>query len=198
MKLLLFVHTFNILSRKSHKVKLLYRLRMYLNTESLNMVYKAIIQSLIDYCITVWGNTSTSILHCVQRLQNRAARAVLGNFDFKASVTSMISQLGWMNVKQRYHYFLGILVYKCLQNMAPSYLCEKFSFVKDRLCMEYQTRSCTQDLLDIPRPNVEIFKRSLNYAGSVFWNSLPSSLRSIGDLSLFKEKLKLHVLTSLS
>ena len=70
-------------------------------------------------------------LNNVQRLQNRAARAVIGSFDFNASVSEMILNLGWMNVHQRYFYFLGNLVFKCLHNLAPSCLCNKFQYVKN-------------------------------------------------------------------
>ena len=77
-----------------------------------------------DYCLTVWGNSSKQNLSSIQKLQNRAARAITGNYDFTTSESGLIKQLSWMNIHQRLSYFLGILVFKCLNNQAPTYLTE--------------------------------------------------------------------------
>ena len=58
------------------------RLRTTLPYDSLIQIYKSLIQPKIDYAITVWGHTSESNLEKVQRMQNRAARTILNNYDF--------------------------------------------------------------------------------------------------------------------
>ena len=79
---------------------------------------------MFDYDLTIWGQTSKRNIQTIQVLQNRAARAVCGNFDFlNSSVTKMISDLSWMNIEQRLFYFTAILTFKCLNNLAPEYLC---------------------------------------------------------------------------
>ena len=45
-------------------------------------IYQCIIQPRLDYAITLWGFTSQLNLSRVQRLQNRAARIITGNFDY--------------------------------------------------------------------------------------------------------------------
>ena len=72
------------------------------------------VYTLFDYCLTVWGNSCKQYLSATQALQNRAARAVTGNFNFESSVSSIVSNLEWMNMKQRLIYFQGILMFKCL------------------------------------------------------------------------------------
>ena len=70
---------------------------------------------MFDYDLTIWGQTSKRNIQTIQVLQNRAARAVCGNFDFlNSSVTKMISDLSWMNIEQRLFYFTAILMFKCL------------------------------------------------------------------------------------
>ena len=129
-------------------------------------------------------------------MQNRAARAVTGNFDFNASVSEMILKLGWMNVYQRYFYFLGIMVFKCLHDLAPSYLCNKFQYLKNIAIK--QTRSVSDNMLSVPRPFSETYKRSFVYSGSIFWNSLPHDIRNVENIWSFKNKLKEYVFSSLS
>ena len=84
-----------------------------------------------DYCLTVWGKCAKKYINILQRLQNRATRAVMGNFDYNISPRTLISALNWMNIETRYIYFLGILIYKCINNMAPPCLTNMFQFYTD-------------------------------------------------------------------
>ena len=68
------------------------------------------IQPYFDYCFTIWGYCSKSLLYSVQKLQNKAAHPVTGNFDFNSSISDMNKQLGWMNISKRFIYFMFILI----------------------------------------------------------------------------------------
>ena len=79
----------------SPKISLLHRLRYILPKKALNSVYMATIQPLFDYGLTVWGNSTKKNLIAIQRLQNRAARAVCGDFDYlNSSVKNLLLILG--------------------------------------------------------------------------------------------------------
>ena len=58
------------------------RLRHVLAPRSLMHIYQGIIQPIFDYAITIWGFTSKYNLSNIQRLQNRAARIITGDFDY--------------------------------------------------------------------------------------------------------------------
>ena len=123
-----FNHHIDYLTKKiSPKIGLLHRLRYILPK---NSVYLATIQPLFHYGLTVWGNSTKKNLMAIQRLQNKAARAVCGNFDYlNSSVTKLITDLGWMTIQQRLNYFTCILVYKSLNDLAPNYLSNCFQNV---------------------------------------------------------------------
>ena len=93
-----------------------------------------------------------------------------------------------MTIKQRYFYFISTLTYKCLHDLAPSYLSSMFQFI------ENNTRSSSTKELIVPRPHTEIFKRSLAYAGPKIWNSLPIAIREVPNINIFKCLLKDHLL----
>ena len=67
----------------------------------------------------------------IQRLQNRSARAVTGNFDYDSSVSDMLNDLEWINTNQRFTYFLGILALKCFNYLAPDSLSSNLKYVSD-------------------------------------------------------------------
>ena len=67
----------DFLSKKiSQKLGLFKRLRTFLPLHVISNLYFPLIQSLIDYGITLWGNCAKSYLSLIQKLQNRTARII--------------------------------------------------------------------------------------------------------------------------
>ena len=128
----------------------------------------------------------------IQRLQNRSARAVTGNFDYNSSVSNMLNDLKWMNINQRFTYFLGILVYKCLNNLAPDSLSSNLKYVSDSL--PYSTRTAINKYLRT-KPDLSIMKHSFQYSGPFLWNTLPTNVTQSTTLTSFKRSLKQYVMT---
>ena len=50
--------------------------------QCLNMIYVSLIQPYFDYSITIWGSCAKKHVSILQKLQNRAARAVTCIFDY--------------------------------------------------------------------------------------------------------------------
>ena len=144
----------------SLKIGLIHRLRKMLPTKVLSTLYLILIQPHIDYCISVWGACALQYINLIQRLQNRAARAITGIFDYNQSVSAIINSLNWVTVKSRYFYFLGIFVYKCLNHIAPSSLVERFNVMDDS--RPYHTRAVSNKDLIIPHSHLSICKTSVS------------------------------------
>ncbi len=62
--------------------------------EQLIMDYRSIIQPHFDYCISVWGQTSEANVLLLQKLQNRAARIIVGLYDWNISASKPVKDLG--------------------------------------------------------------------------------------------------------
>ena len=78
--------------------------------------------------ITIWRYTCDINLHKIQRLQNRAARFVTGNYDYVTiRGAELVKRLKLMCVTQRRDYFMSILMYKSIHGMAPAYLCNEIT-----------------------------------------------------------------------
>ena len=94
-------HISYLVKRISPKIGILHRLRHTLDTKSLLTIYIAIMQSIFDYCISVWGHCS---VHNINKLQRLQARAVTGNFNYDYSSSCIIKDLNLMNIHERYNY----------------------------------------------------------------------------------------------
>ena len=105
-------HCTELCKKMSKKFGLMKRLRSVLPLQTISMLYYPFIQFHIDYCTTVWGNTNVSFLANIQKLQNRVARFLTSKYDYsKYPSLTLLKDLGWMTVSQRYTYFISILMY---------------------------------------------------------------------------------------
>lgn len=165
------------------------RMRSVLPTESLMQIYNSIIQPKIDYAISVWGITSQQNIDKVQRLQNRAARIITGNFDYvNVRGIDLVKRLKWMTVNDRCTYFISLLMFKCIHGLAPDYLCNEITMHVD--VAERLGRMFNVNNVYVPFSNLEIFKKAFVYKGPTIWNSLPDSMKEIHTLDSFKRNMK--------
>ena len=113
----------SLCSQLCSKIWSLSRLRKFLPYKILLQVFKSYIQPKIDYAITVWGYTSETNMNKIQRMQNRAARAIFDNYDYvNVRGIDLVAEMKVMNVRQRRDYFMSLLVFKCIHGLAPDYL----------------------------------------------------------------------------
>ena len=61
------------------------------------------------------------------------------------------------------------------------------TYIDDR---DIRTRAHDAPLFRVEVPKLEMYKRSVEYAGAVQWNELPPDIRSIRDYQMFKNKQK--------
>ena len=57
---------------------------------------------------------------------------------------------------------------------------------------KYETRRMHD--LQIPKPRLELSKRSFSYVGAKVWNDIPNAIRNVESTHLFKHNMKAHLL----
>ena len=173
------------------RLGILHRLSIILPKNSLQPIYFSLVQSVIDYGITIWGHTTENNLQKIQRFQNRAVRICTGCYDYTISSRNLIKQLSWFTVKQRCDYLTGILMYKCVNHIAPDYLCDLFCLNAD-----INTRSTQVNNIHVPATSTAYFSQSLSVYGSVLWNSIPTDIRNVNNIDCFKRSFKVYLLNT--
>ena len=120
-------------------------------------------------------------------VQNAAARLItsVGKYDH---ITPHLRNLHWLPVRYRLEFKIATLVFKCLNNLAPSYLSDLVE-VRDR---DRRLRSSTSIMLRVSVPKTSFGSRSFSYAAAVVWNSLPENVTKITSYGGFKSALKTH------
>ena len=82
---------------------------------SYKKIYTSHIQPCIEYGISIWGYCSDFNKMMIRRLQHRAARIILRNFDYiNVRGHDLVLQLGWQTLEQRRDYYVATLMHKSL------------------------------------------------------------------------------------
>ena len=96
--------TDKICNKLSGTVAMLYIMSNYMPYYHLLSMYYAFIQPFIDYCILIWGSTSSANIQRIQIFQNRSAQVITKLYGYDLSGLSIVKILGWINVKQRHDF----------------------------------------------------------------------------------------------
>ena len=85
-------------------------------------IYKAYVQSKIDYGLSVWGCATEVNLNRVQWIQSLLARIMCNNFDYIHSRgIDLFRSLKFQILRERRDSFLCVLMFKCIHGLAPHY-----------------------------------------------------------------------------
>jgi hypothetical protein len=126
----------------------------------------------------VWGNCGKTLSNKLQKLQNRAMR-VLTFSNFDADANSLLEKLGWDDLNQQRQFQKALMVFKSFNNLAPEYLCSKFTN--------------RNNVTPAPLPRTYYLKNSFSYSGAVLWNSYPSNIGQAESLTELRQLLKHHI-----
>ena len=131
----------------------------------------------LEYGSSVWDPRTHDLQEELEKIQNRAARFVTGNYVFETgSMTGILGQLKWESLKKRRKDSILILLYKGLKGKAriPTY----DLILKNRLCRNQHSLA-----FQIPSASKEAYKSSFLPQTIRDWNDLPDSLISSAIMS---------------
>ncbi len=98
------------------------RIKHNFNKSSRISVIRSLILSQITYGICMWGTANATQISRVQKIQNFAAKVALGGAAKHDHVTPYLKELGWLKVKQKYYFELGVAVYNIINQRVPHWL----------------------------------------------------------------------------
>ena len=150
--------------------------------------------SKLFYCSTVWAKTSDSNIKKLQLVQNFAVRIITGARKYYQIIPHLQELAGMASCKRPFTFGDLLIMFKCLNDIAPGYLSTKFS-----------TRSSIHDreagnMNDL---DVSIFKTNsgqrciFKFRATQLWNDLDCKLKDISCFITFKKQLKQNMLSNI-
>ena len=170
------------LNRRVGALKKVCKLAAFRNRK---MVADGIFMSKLVYLIPLWGACAKSLLKALQTLQNKAARAVT-KLDWNSPTALILQQCGWLSVNQLSVYHTVILAHQVIEAKSPHYLYSKFN-----TNYYYRTRQADSGKIRCTRtPELDLARDSFCWRAAELYNKLPSEIRSMKTLTLFKTGVK--------
>ena len=101
------------------------RIKHFLDNNTLMYLIIYFVFGKLFYCSTVWSNTSNENIRKLQLVQNYACRIVTGLIKYD-HISEALKSLKWLKVKEKLLFNDLVMVYKCMNNLTPDYLLERF------------------------------------------------------------------------
>ena len=123
--------------------------------------------------------------HTIRKKQNdtNVESSLFSCQNFK---TIRSNELGWERLEYVRLKQLAVTMYKIHNNLSPSYLRRIFTNTSN-----VHSRNLRNSELNyyVPRSRIESAKGSLHHRGSVLWNKIPSEIRKLPTLNVFKTSI---------
>ena len=160
-----------------------------ISSHALLTLIRSFVVSSVDYCNSVVAGVSGHLLDRLQSVLSTAARLI---FSARKSehITSLLSELHWLQVPEKIQFRLCVLAYRCLHDTMLTYLAEmlhRTTYVdgRCRLCS-----AATPTLLVPSTRRSSLGDRAFPVVASRAWNSLPADVRDAPPLLTFQRHLK--------
>ena len=165
------------------------KIRKYLSEDTSQILVHAFISSKLDNCNSLLYGLPKHLLNRLRLIQNTAARIVTLSKRFD-HITPILFKLHWLPLGYRIHFKTLLLVYKCLNGLAPTYLSELLRYTNSPRLL----RSSSQNFLALPRTRLKTYgDRAFSAAAPRLWNQLPPELRSVTSVDQFRTQLKTYL-----
>ena len=154
-------------------------------------IANAFVFSRLDYCNSILSLCNKRTICRLQRKQNCLARLVK-NLPRRSSTSPAIKELDWLRVSERVLYKICCFVHKCLYGNSPIYIVNLLSSPLSVRVLRSQD-SC---ILFTPTSRLVSVRPAFYFHNPRLWNALAVSLRLESQFSVFKRRLKSHLLSS--
>lgn len=178
-------HIWKIHQKASKKINMIKGLKFKLGRSTLETLYKSLIRSTLEYADVVWDGCSKSDSDLLESLQFEAARIVTGAMK-GTHRENLLCETAWVTLKNRRKDHKLIMMYKLLNNTAPTYLLELCPTSNNSRTNYNLRTSCN---LSIPPSRTERHKNSFLPSAIKLWNLLSPEVRNCQNVAVFKKRL---------
>ena len=147
--------------------------------------YQSLIRSQMEYCGAIWDPTTKAATDSLERVQRKAARWARGVYGV-TSVTGLLKELGWAEMKDRWRNQRMTIIFKILNNL--------IAIEQDTLDIKparrpQRNRHKNQLLRPTASDPHSPLWQSTVYRSIPEWNILPAPAAEAESLEVFKNQL---------
>ena len=183
-------HVNKLVSTSYVTIRNITKIQHSLDQDTLKTLCHALVMSKINYCNSTLLGMANYNLVKLQWVQNMLCRIVTapGKYD---RISDQMIRLQWLKVEYWNIFKIATLMFRCVNNTAPSYLTDLISIgCRHNLNIHLQA----QGLLPTARARTtQVHKQLFALGEPQIWNSLPDHIRRTETIDKFKTSLKTYL-----
>ena len=179
------------------KIKVCYgivrKIQLYLNKNTLFLLYNALIKSHLKYCILTWCNGNKII---AKKFQSTANNFIRLNFGIrqKDSVKSLMKAQNLLSINQLMEREIAYFMYEYCNNHLLAAFEEMLNKNTLRLSSKESRQTRSKSKLFPLFCRIDLTKQSLSYRGPLIWNKVPPTIRKKNYFRSFRKQYHQQVL----
>ena len=181
-------HINYIQSKISRTIGLMYRIRPYVTSESLKLVYFGLIHCFIYYSNIAWASTQPTKLKKIFSLQKHACRLIYKKKKYDHA-KPLMKDMRMMSIYEINIYQHLIFMYKYNNSLIPKTFNNKFT---KNVNNNYSLRINQLNTYKLPRIRSKYSEYGIAYRGPKLWNTFQKTkhLNTVKSLNSFKFLIK--------
>ena len=112
-------HIHYICSKTKRSIGIISRTKSVIPTGSSIQLYKSYVEPYFRYGNTVWRLCNDKLIHKLKLLQTRVVRMITDTSYDSGDHPLLLTELGWLNIRQLITFDLGIFIFKTNRGMTP-------------------------------------------------------------------------------
>ena len=178
-------HVAKVASKIAPYAGILKRIRHFVDTTTLMLIYYAYIDSHLNYVLPVWAAAPKTYLNTLKVLQNKSIKTI--GFKHYLTPTSELYSPKLLAFSQKIFYESIFYIYKIKNALVKS----NYDLITNIDISGRDTRSAGN--LRLPKYKKSLSQNSIYYRGLALYNELPIHVKNIREIATFKKELKNYV-----
>ena len=175
-------HISALIKKIPKEIRILRYGKRYLPLTTVKSMYRSVVEPHFRFCCSVWGICSAIAFDKLQKLQNRAAR-IATNSPYDAPSQPLLKKLGWQPIKELINIETAMMVYRSMNNEAPSYLMSLLERSSQNTVRKLRN---TKTDLKLPLLKISSGQKCFSYRGARLWNNLSADAKNAQTKFQFK------------
>ena len=184
-----FHHIQYIKGKVARALGILYKCRKYFNSNTLLTLYNAFVYPYYNYCISVWGNTYTTYLDPLAKLQKRAIR-IIASTDRLAHTAPLFKTYNVLSLHKIYVYSVQLFLFNYYNDNLPQIFSSFYK--RNNEIHDHSTRQ--YNLFHVPCKRSFQASRSIRCSGVIIYNYFFGRLSMLSSFVEYKKELKKYLL----
>ena len=181
-------HIQQVTHKIARSVGILYKIRHYLNKQTLLNMYYTFVFPYLIYGVEMWGSASLNHINPLKKIKKKCVRTITFS-EYLAPSEPIFQSLNVLNFEKLVVQRISLLMFKYTHGNVPVSVSQLFRTNNEY--HNYNTRNCAH--IHVPVGTTEASYRTFGYRGIYIWNHISQKININTSYPCFKNLVKIYI-----